>query len=343
MPLLLNPVRFLSLSCRLSVLVAVFFGLGCDQWGKINPPHEDANTHAPAENKLDKIDVAPAPGVLIPYPPPPPPPPPPLFLPIGVADGGGSQGAEEAARTGNPDRNPPVKCDVAPCIDDNICTLDECFTLTGCRNTPIDGVSPVQCTPIDPETGEPFLGPCGVGHRVCDNGVPTTTTVVPPNADPNFCQPDVEAVEEICPNGIDDNCDGNVDNCFICEGNGALDCDDDNFCTVDTCSIALGCIHTNVPDGPVTGQTCDTGLPGVCSDGFRVCEDGQPLPESDPDFCDPIIEPGQLPEDCTITVDQIDEDCDGLADDNDPDCQTPVSFNNSKQTLWQRVLAVIGF
>lgn len=342
MPLLSNPNSLVRLSCGLSVLVAVFSVLGCDQIGQVHKPNEDANSHTATQEKLDNIDFAPAPGALVPFPPPPP-----LPTPILVAVGApppaeGSQGALKASRTGNPDGDPPTTCDVTPCIDDNICTIDECFTLTGCVNTPIDGESPVQCTPINPETGEPFLGPCGIGHRVCEDGVPTTTDVIPPNADPNFCEPNAEPGIEVCPNDIDDNCDGVVDNCFICEGDGALDCDDENFCTVDTCSTDTGCVNTPVPDGPQAGQPCDTGLPGICDAGLRVCEEGQPIPENEPDFCDPIIEPGQLPEDCLLTG--VDEDCDGAIDDGDPDCQIdPIGFINSKTTLWQRVLALIGF
>src|SRR5207244_4052561 len=47
--------------------------------------------------------------------------------------------------------------------------------------------------------------------------------------------------EEIC-NGLDDNCDGTVD-----EGGNDL-CNDNNDCTTDTCRGPLACSHTGLPD-----------------------------------------------------------------------------------------------
>ena len=65
----------------------------------------------------------------------------------------------------------------------------------------------------------------------------------------------------------------------------ALSCDDNNTCTTDTCNVATGCAHANVPNGSLcsnnTGR-CVTGTctPGVCGDGVvesglgETCDDG---------------------------------------------------------------------
>src|SRR5439155_16955841 len=67
---------------------------------------------------------------------------------------------------------------------------------------------------------------------------------------------------EIC-NGIDDNCDGQID-----EGGDSL-CNDQNDCTADTCGGSSGCDHATVPDGAQCsdGNACtrsDACLSGVC-------------------------------------------------------------------------------
>lgn len=74
---------------------------------------------------------------------------------------------------------------------------------------------------------------------------------------------------ELC-DGIDNNCDGLIDND-----------------TVDS------------------RETCDTGLQGVCSDGWYVCRDASLS-------CEPNIQPGERQEIC----DGLDNDCDGLVDES---------------------------
>src|SRR5262249_52974802 len=105
---------------------------------------------------------------------------------------------------------------------------------------------------------------------------------------------------EIC-NGLDDNCDGNVDedpdasnSCATqctataqCVAGSCvttpLNCDDNNACTVDWCSLTQGCRHANQPDGlsctdgnPCNGEEtcggghCTSGTPLDCGDG-NVC------------------------------------------------------------------------
>ena len=111
--------------------------------------------------------------------------------------------------------------------------------------------------------------------------------------------------QESC-NGVDDDCDGTVDEdpvglCDdgnVCNGTDTCQagtcvvgtppsCDDDNLCTVDSCDSADGCEHAPVVCDP--GEACDPA-------------DGQ---------CKPTCTPTGDDTDC----DGLDDDCDGTADD----------------------------
>jgi hypothetical protein len=91
------------------------------------------------------------------------------------------------------------------------------------------------------------------------------------------CAPNVAAVPERC-NGLDDDCDGSADN-----------------------------------GDPGGGLGCESGRPGLCSQGTTHCVDAALL-------CAPNVEPGS--EICN----GLDDDCDGIVDEGDPgggrDCVT---------------------
>ena len=85
--------------------------------------------------------------------------------------------------------------------------------------------------------------------------------------------------EEVC-NGLDDDCDGQVDEAT---------CDDENICTTDSCSGADGCLFE-----PLTGANCDDGdactITDHCDDGgcvgsFISCNDNNPCTD---DSCDGV-------------------------------------------------------
>ena len=104
-------------------------------------------------------------------------------------------------------------------------------------------------------TGQP--GICSAGTTQCIAGALT-------------CTQNVSAGTEVCSNGLDDDCDGSVDEgcsqltlTFTCSTN--ADCNDGNQCTNDICTSG-SCGHTN------TGQiSCNDGNP--CTD-MDFCSNG---------------------------------------------------------------------
>jgi len=96
------------------------------------------------------------------------------------------------------------------CDDENPCTEDLCDPDYGCLHSPLDGPSGPACTPIDPNTGLPYLGVCAQGYTVCNNGIPAVAPEV-------TCEPMVypneipEDTIKTCFNHKDDNCDGFID------------------------------------------------------------------------------------------------------------------------------------
>jgi cysteine-rich repeat protein len=79
-----------------------------------------------------------------------------------------------------------------------------------------------------------------------------------------------EATPEVC-NGIDDNCDGGLDE---------NTCDDGNACTIDLCQGEDGCVYESLMEGEcLDGDACTIGdhcEEGVCVGKPIDCEDGNP-------------------------------------------------------------------
>jgi hypothetical protein len=175
---------------------------------------------------------------------------------------------------------------LSACNDRNPCTLDACDDVNGCSNTVVTDGTPC-----------PDNNPCD-GEEICQGGV--CGAGVPPNCDDgNLCTHDTCTLpggcahiqltnNTPCPNG--DVCDG-AETCqaATCRPGTALNCNDGNACTTDTCNAVSGCVHTPVPgcincsgdaqcndSNPCTTDTCSG---GACQN--TTVTDGTACPDGD--------------------------------------------------------------
>jgi len=146
------------------------------------------------------------------------------------------------------------------CDDGNPCTDDSCDPTAGCvyENNALPCDDSNWCTDGDKCGGGLCLS--GVSIVCDDNNVCTSDTCVPAVgcvwvSNNNPCEDD-----DKCTSG--DFClDGN------CIPGAEVVCDDGNPCTDDSCSPAVGCAYTNLPDG----IQCSLESPqDVCADGQCV-------------------------------------------------------------------------
>ena len=166
------------------------------------------------------------------------------------------------------------------CDDGNTCTADSCDTTSGCQHVALAGdcSDGNACTSGDTCT----LGQCVPGAAVsCDDGNVCTTDACDLQ---NGCTyTDADALP--CDDG--QKCSTN-DACLHGKCQGIVpNCADDNFCTDDTCTDQMGCVH--LP----SAATCDDGNPctvsdvcanGTCNPGLALdCDDGLTCTD---DFCD---------------------------------------------------------
>ena len=161
---------------------------------------------------------------------------------------------------------------------------------------------------------------CAVGAGACAR--PGTYACTPDGAAACVAEAGEAADVEIC-DGLDNNCDGQIDEGFglgepcgagtgACAVEGVLTCgpQGDAVCSAqptaprpevcngvdDNCD---GQVDNDVTD---VDTPCPTGLPGPCAGGRTVCLDGVAV-------CASVIEPGDE------TCDGVDNDCNGLVDD----------------------------
>ncbi|MDI7269261.1 MAG: MYXO-CTERM sorting domain-containing protein, partial [Myxococcota bacterium] len=165
--------------------------------------------------------------------------------------------------------------------DDNACTLDEC-TAGVCTHAAVPDTT--ACDEITSCVGSCLSGVCQGGVN-CDDDDPCTI---------ESCNPGVGCVAPSpAPDGTpcpdDDVCNGE-ETCvsLICVPGTALDCDDENPCTIDNCDAVDGCVHgpeadeTPCSTATICGGTCSA---GVCTGGIPVdCDDDNPCTT---DSCDP--------------------------------------------------------
>ncbi|MBM4372063.1 MAG: hypothetical protein FJ098_10445, partial [Deltaproteobacteria bacterium] len=144
-----------------------------------------------------------------------------------------------------------------PCDDVNACTAGDVCNGGACAGTPVSCFDGNLCTEdsCDPVTGCKNLPKAGV----CNDGNP-------------------------CTDG--DHCEGGA-----CVGTAAIDCDDQNPCTTDLCTLQGGCQHLNNTAPCDDGNPCTTGdkcSAGACvaGTGALACSDGKPCTQ---DVCTPGV------------------------------------------------------
>jgi hypothetical protein len=177
----------------------------------------------------------------------------------GAATSSESRGQSQCGQVGQ-----PCCAEFAGCFDDG----DACNGVEVCNDQRICAhVSPVTCAPPSPC----HAGGCDPLTGACRQGV---------LADGTEC-------------GGAGSCNGaGVCRGGVCVAGGALDCDDGNPCTNDSCSGEFGCVHVSVRDGTPCGSLDACHAPSRCSGGECVdgapvdCDDGNPCTA---DSCDPRL------------------------------------------------------
>ena len=205
------------------------------------------------------------------------------------------------------------------CNDDNVCTTDVCDPKIGC-------VHLVNTAPCEDGSVCTVLDTCSL--TVCVPGQAVTCN------DDNLCTDDSCDAEAGClflPNQafctdgdvctVADQCGGG-----LCVPGGALDCDDQNVCTDESCDAVEGCIHTADDgncddDNACTEDSCDpdtgcvnTGIDESCNDDVECTVDTCDADDgctSTPDHtaCDDNV-------DCTVDLCDAQLGCLHIATDN---------------------------
>ena len=203
------------------------------------------------------------------------------------------------------------------CDDSVGCTIDECIVGVGCQSTPDDSACEdnIGCTVNTCDSVAGCLFP--PNDDLCDDADACTTDECSPeiSGDASGC-----VFTEICVDELFctiDTCYGFVNEeteyayCFY----SAVDCDDFDACTIDSCSEELeGCIHEPIVCNDYDSSTINTCdrirgcqfIPNICSDDddnvctipilnldTGECENGQTLDCDDrnpctEDYCDPM-------------------------------------------------------
>ena len=147
-----------------------------------------------------------------------------------------------------------VTCDVpGPCDDFSVCTINDTCVNGLCRGTKISCNDGDPCTSdlCDAQAGcfhTPSVGPCDDGNA-CTSG-------------------------DVCANGT-------------CQGAPIICADDNNACTTESCTPALGCVHTPNTNPCNDGNACtlgDTCSGGLCQGTPKSCDDGNACTS---DACNP--------------------------------------------------------
>ena len=171
-----------------------------------------------------------------------------------------------------------------PCGDGNPCTDDICEPKKGCLYPPnskpcSDGT---VCT-----SGDKCLeGECKAGQMlICVDGNPCTDDHCDPEAGCKF-PPNTGTCSDNNECTTVDSCSGGV-----CVGQKALDCDDLNPCTTDSCDALKGCVNQ------YNQEPCNDGDPCTVEDhcGGGTCLGGTPYCETEGCFIGVCLPLGSIP------------------------------------------------
>lgn len=232
-----------------------------------------------------------------------------LFLFPGCNGEDVDEGMKDLSGAGAPEQK--LSCtDAEDCDDGNPCTIDACH----------EGFcDPPQYDPIDVDLDSYVSHVCG-GPDCNDEDA---------TIHPGLLEAPYD--EEICFDGIDNDCNGLIDEadagCFHCDT--AEDCDDDNPCTQQAC-VDGRCAYTNIPGPCDDGNACtlnDTCFGGTCTgDPLDADGDGYVDAGCGGEDCDdslPAVHPGaqEGPPNDPSCEDGSDNDCDGLTDATELACQ----------------------
>jgi hypothetical protein len=160
------------------------------------------------------------------------------------------------------------------CDDGNICTSDSCSHLNGCVHSL--NVAPCNDGDVCTINDACQLGQCmGTGNLTCDDSNPCTEDLC---HSLNGCQ--FVPNEATCNDG--DSCTVG-DHCSLgqCQAGSFALCDDENPCTVDSCSPGQGCISSAIEASCDDGDACT--LEDWCEEG--ECQSGEALSCDDDNPC----------------------------------------------------------
>jgi hypothetical protein len=195
--------------------------------------------------------------------------------------------------------NPADGCgysfNLAPCTDDDVCTLeDQCFQglCQSAQSLSCDDGNPCTDDGCDPDTACTHtanqapcddLNKCTTGDH-CEDGKCKIAGPVLCDDD-NLCTDDWCDPQEGCQHTSNGNLCDDTDACTlndlcvdsVCLGDTPLPCDDDNPCTDDSCQPLVGCINLPNQQGCDNQDPCtknDVCHEAVCTPGdVAVCDD----------------------------------------------------------------------
>jgi hypothetical protein len=146
----------------------------------------------------------------------------------------GAPGFDTVAGAGRLDALAATIAVAAPqCLSDGQCNDDNpCNGIETCRSGSCVAGTPLNCDDANPCTADTCNPMAGCQHTPAANGTACN--------DGNAC-----TVGDTCQAGV-------------CAGGAAVNCDDGDSCTTDTCDPTAGCQHTPVADP----TTCSTLIPG---------------------------------------------------------------------------------